>query len=122
MKPREVEVALETEAYNKWRTSASASRETCPLNITAYEKVRMIEYSAYETAIRERDEARAEANEVREYWNKKSMDDDARAAILVEALEAIAKDPEICSTELEAEMTAAAQRALSQYSKGESGK
>lgn len=47
-KPREADVALETEEYKAWRASGKATRETCPLNIKSYEKVRMIEYSAYE--------------------------------------------------------------------------
>lgn len=82
--------------------------------------IHVIEYSAYETAIRERDdamnllglseygcasiadvkakfaellrerdEARAEVKEIREYWNVKSADSDARSAKLVEALKSI---------------------------------
>ncbi len=45
--PREADVALETKAYKEWKDSGRATRETCPLDVKAYEQVRMIEKSAY---------------------------------------------------------------------------
>lgn len=45
---READVALETEAYKTWKASGKATRETCPLHIKVFERVRMVEKSSYE--------------------------------------------------------------------------
>jgi len=47
-KPRTVEAALETKEFVAWKNSGKATRESCPLNIVADEKVLMIEHSAYD--------------------------------------------------------------------------
>ncbi len=47
-KPREAEVALETPEFIAWKNSGKATRESTPLHITTYEKVLMIEKSAYD--------------------------------------------------------------------------
>lgn len=46
--PREIDVALETKEFQEWKLSGKATRESCPLNVKAYEQVRMIEKSAFD--------------------------------------------------------------------------
>ena len=52
-KPRTVEAALETKEFVAWKNSGKATRESCPLNIVADEKVLMIEHSAYDALAKE---------------------------------------------------------------------
>jgi len=59
-KPRTVEAALETKEFVAWKNSGKATRESCPLNIVADEKVLMIEHSAYDALAKENEELMAE--------------------------------------------------------------
>lgn len=64
-KPREADIALETEAYKRWKSSSLAIRETCPLDVKAFEQVRMIEKSAYDAICKERDQLQLELYETK---------------------------------------------------------
>ena len=61
-KPRTVEAALETKEFVAWKNSGKATRESCPLNIVADEKVLMIEHSAYDAIKKENEELKANYN------------------------------------------------------------
>jgi hypothetical protein len=81
-KPREAEVALETPEFIAWKNSGKATRESTPLHIKTYEKVLMIEKSAY-------DELKAELDHVsRNYADAISCTDFAAATFRAERAEA----------------------------------